>query len=101
MESSSLFNPGFLGSSFNWWIGQIPDDSYWRDNITPTKFEGPDGTTGWGYRYKVRILGLHDRDEETIPSDQLPWAQVMYPVCLLYTSPSPRDKRQSRMPSSA
>ena len=26
-------------------------------------------------------------------------AQVYY--CLLYTSPSPRDKRQSRMPSSA
>ena len=24
-----------------------------------------------------------------------------YRVCLLYTSPSPRDKRQSRMPSSA
>ena len=72
MESTSLFNPGFLGSSFNWWIGQIPDDSYWRDNITPTKFEGPDGTIGWGYRYKVRILGLHDPDEETIPSDQLP-----------------------------
>ena len=26
---------------------------------------------------------------------------VRVPVCLLYTSPSPRDKRQSRMPSSA
>ena len=26
---------------------------------------------------------------------------VMDKVCLLYTSPSPRDKRQSRMPSSA
>ena len=25
----------------------------------------------------------------------------MFVVCLLYTSPSPRDKRQSRMPSSA
>ena len=25
----------------------------------------------------------------------------MYSSCLLYTSPSPRDKRQSRMPSSA
>ena len=25
----------------------------------------------------------------------------MYQICLLYTSPSPRDKRQSRMPSSA
>ena len=24
-----------------------------------------------------------------------------YKTCLLYTSPSPRDKRQSRMPSSA
>ena len=24
-----------------------------------------------------------------------------YTICLLYTSPSPRDKRQSRMPSSA
>ena len=28
-------------------------------------------------------------------------ALMMYPPCLLYTSPSPRDKRQSRMPSSA
>ena len=26
---------------------------------------------------------------------------VNYTTCLLYTSPSPRDKRQSRMPSSA
>ena len=28
-------------------------------------------------------------------------ADVLLAVCLLYTSPSPRDKRQSRMPSSA
>ena len=27
--------------------------------------------------------------------------ELMIMVCLLYTSPSPRDKRQSRMPSSA
>ena len=27
--------------------------------------------------------------------------QVQLTICLLYTSPSPRDKRQSRMPSSA
>ena len=27
--------------------------------------------------------------------------EVWAMVCLLYTSPSPRDKRQSRMPSSA
>ena len=28
-------------------------------------------------------------------------AKQWYGACLLYTSPSPRDKRQSRMPSSA
>ena len=28
-------------------------------------------------------------------------ADALDNVCLLYTSPSPRDKRQSRMPSSA
>ena len=27
--------------------------------------------------------------------------RIKYWFCLLYTSPSPRDKRQSRMPSSA
>ena len=27
--------------------------------------------------------------------------QEVFKACLLYTSPSPRDKRQSRMPSSA
>ena len=31
------------------------------------------------------------------------WPRSKIPgiICLLYTSPSPRDKRQSRMPSSA
>ena len=29
------------------------------------------------------------------------WKVVVSKGCLLYTSPSPRDKRQSRMPSSA
>ena len=35
---------------------------------------------GWGYRYKVRIIGLHDQDDETLKSEELPWAQVMYPI---------------------
>ena len=29
------------------------------------------------------------------------WEAALVNTCLLYTSPSPRDKRQSRMPSSA
>ena len=76
----SLFNPGFLGGSFLWWIGQIADDSTWRDNILSGKHESKDSIPGWGRRYKVRIVGLHDKEEESVASDQLPWAQVMYPI---------------------
>ena len=80
MSEGSLFNSGFLGASFSWWIGQIADDATWRDNILPGKFESADQIPGWGRRYKVRIIGLHDQGETEIASDQLPWAQVMYPV---------------------
>jgi len=80
MSEGSLFNSGFLGASFNWWVGQIADDSTWRDNILPGKFESADQIPGWGRRFKVRIIGLHDQGETEIASDQLPWAQVMYPI---------------------
>lgn len=80
MEGGSLFNPGFLGANFNWWIGQIADDSTWRDNVVPGKFENKDSIPGWGRRYKVRIIGLHDQEENPLTSEDLPWAQVMYPV---------------------
>ena len=80
MEGGALFNSGFLGASFNWWIGQVAPDSTWRDNISPGKIESQKEIPGWGYRYKVRIIGLHDQGETEIASDQLPWAQVMYPV---------------------
>jgi len=80
MEGGSLFNPGFLGSNFSWWVGQIADDSVWRDNILPGKYPDKNSIPGWGRRYKVRIIGLHDQGQETIPDDQLPWANVMYPI---------------------
>ena len=80
MEGGALFDPSFLGGNFNWWIGQVMDDSTWRDNSLPGKFEDPNSIPGWGRRYKVRIMGLHDKAEESIPSDQLPWANVMYPI---------------------
>ena len=80
MEGGALFNPGFLGGSFLWWVGQISDDSTWRENISSAKIENKNDTSGWGYRYKVRIIGLHDQSEASISSDKLPWAQVMYPI---------------------
>ena len=82
----ALFNPGFLGSHFLWWVGQIAPSENWRGNQEACRFEEPSDIPGWGFRYKVRIMGLHDKDEDeegdstTIPNDQLPWAQVMYPV---------------------
>ena len=77
----NLFNSGFLGSKFLWWIGQVADDRTWRENQNPKKVEDPkEETPGWGYRYKVRIMGCHDQDESSIESEKLPWAQVMYSV---------------------
>ena len=40
----------------------------------------------WRFAYKPVLEMLENRRQK---------------ICLLYTSPSPRDKRQSRMPSSA
>ena len=91
MAEGTLFNPGYIGGNFIWWIGQIADDSSWRINNTESKFKSPDledqpsdepgePPIGWGYRYKVRIIGSHDEDEAIVPTDQLPWAQVMYSV---------------------
>ena len=36
-----------------------------------------------------------------VPKHQIKDLSKLLDICLLYTSPSPRDKRQSRMPSSA
>ena len=46
---------------------------------------------------KVRKLNSDDAEEEFL----LTLEKLKIKSCLLYTSPSPRDKRQSRMPSSA
>ena len=42
-----------------------------------------------------------NRDYKNSPRLMVKAEGVYYTDCLLYTSPSPRDKRQSRMPSSA
>ena len=46
--------------------------------------------------------GLKFTDGTVGPGEKLRWGQVVkIKYCLLYTSPSPRDQRGSRMPSSA
>ena len=51
---------------------------------------------GW-----VTDEGLTTIHETTVRECSSELQAARYSPCLLYTSPSPRDKRQSRMPSSA
>ena len=46
-----------------------------------------------------RHLGVWEADNEEDLIEEITCSSGWF--CLLYTSPSPRDKRQSRMPSSA
>ena len=44
---------------------------------------------------------LKQRDENFLVLDADDQIKELYKSCLLYTSPSPRDRQKSRMPSSA
>ena len=71
-----------------------------------------------GLKPQIQIIdGLEKRNQRVVPTDDAvntnlscknppgeiteESMKVIQKACLLYTSPSPRDKRQSRMPSSA
>ena len=49
---------------------------------------------------KQKVVVFCILNDEIVGITNAPFARGVY-TCLLYTSPSPRDKRQSRMPSSA
>ena len=50
---------------------------------------------------RVNVDVLKQRLLEEKKKEKVKRTIILSSVCLLYTSPSPRDKRQSRMPSSA
>ena len=56
-------------------------------------------------RFLLANISDFDFATEAVPTEELAevdqYALTLLGNCLLYTSPSPRDKRQSRMPSSA
>ena len=81
MIDQGLFNRHFVGrDGFNWWIGQIPPEESWRENITGKRNKRNTDAKGFGERYRVRIMGYHTANADDIPDDELPWAYVMYPV---------------------
>ena len=51
-----------------------------------------------GERHLVELIELDENITKNITAFG---PDVVFPVCLLYTSPSPRDRQKSRMPSSA
>jgi len=66
--------------------------------VFPAKTDGSTGCTGTGaYICGLGWTMLANKTVGSIP----PAATVTWYVCLLYTSPSPRDLSTSRMPSSA
>ena len=81
MLENSLLKQHFVGlDGFVWWIGQVASESAWTPNIPGSRQNSLSGIKGFGERYKVRIMGYHTADVNTITDDDLPWASVMYPV---------------------
>ena len=69
------------------------------------RIETNSGLVGWGEgtlegRSETVAVELENLKGFLIGEDSSNIARIHH-ACLLYTSPSPRDKRQSRMPSSA
>ena len=46
-QLSSLYNPGFVGAQFSWWIGQVADSSTWRGNMSDTPIDKKEDIPGW------------------------------------------------------
>ena len=75
----------------------LPDFGYIFPNAPFDHFQVPGGKAWYALEDK-EFIGLNESKERL--RDWLLSLEAST-GCLLYTSPSPRDKRQSRMPSSA
>ena len=100
-------------------VHQLEDDSYilkgftinYNDDETSYQLEEYSSDDGDYYKLKVYDSDLYvylDQNKMLkvgIPpvdsSDSFTINEAQYEGCLLYTSPSPRDRTRSRMPSSA
>ena len=75
MIDESLLKSAQIGrDGFTWWIGRVAKHTAWKDS---NKFKELDPKGGQGHRCKVRIIGYHPFDSDTLPEDDLPWAHIM------------------------
>ena len=63
--------------------------------------DGKDPQTAIQEGFSRAFVTIVDANVTTLIINVVTFASTIVTNCLLYTSPSPRDKRQSRMPSSA
>ena len=81
MIEQGLVKQHFVGrDGFIWWIGQIVSETYWAGNLPGAPTETTEEQKGFGFRYKVRIMGYHTACPTELPDEDLPWASVMLPV---------------------
>ena len=77
--------------------------------LLSTVYPDYDNDTGFmrGNLTRLTVGDLFNRTPGVLQSlnvtvnDDYPWEIALEKNCLLYTSPSPRDRQKSRMPSSA
>lgn len=73
MIDEALVKSNFIGrDGFRWWVGQIPPLSTMGKQTAGS---------GWGNRFKVRIMGYHPSNSSDLKDEDLPWA-----ICLLPTT---------------
>ena len=69
-----------FGDDVKLWIGQIVEDSTWKENENREKWTSQSQIKGWGSRYKVRIFNQHSEKKDIVSDDNLPTVDVMYPI---------------------
>ena len=85
-------------------LGQLPEPQQlqgapqYRDGAFRNEVASPPRPGGIGMALRMIRGRFEPRDPRTAPGVALPAVKT---DCLLYTSPSPRDRQKSRMPSSA
>ena len=106
-----------------WVLGFGWFPAYWSERRLPNRFDldpvSPDnpvfltdmsGWYGWVNSYALRLAGIDENTPNPLggiidrdKTSNMPTGLLVNhsAICLLYTSPSPRDRTRSRMPSSA
>ena len=90
-DAQNVVHPRFQQPGDDAQLSLVSIDNSCANKVAPIKF----------IRFWLRQLAARDADLNAFEDCDIFSLRVPLNTCLLYTSPSPRDKRQSRMPSSA